>query len=42
MKKMTAREKQLKFRENVKYTIGCTLLVLSPVIMCLHWLIIGY
>ena len=39
---MTPREKQMKFRESVKGTIACLAFISVPIIMCLHWLIIGY
>ena len=40
--KETPRERQAKFRRNLKETALMTLFVCVPYLMILHWLIVGY
>lgn len=40
--KMTQREKQMRFRRNLKETIGYAVIAMIPYLMILHWVIVGY
>lgn len=39
---MTPREKQMRFRRNLKETIGYAVIAMIPYLMILHWVIVGY
>lgn len=40
--KETPRQKQMRFRKNLKETVGITAMLCIPYLMILHWIIVGY
>lgn len=38
----TPRQKQMRFRKNLKETVGITAMLCIPYLMILHWIIVGY
>lgn len=40
--KETPRQKQMRFRKNLKETVGITAMLCIPYLMIFHWIIVGY